>query len=122
MNAILGLGKWLYAAPFLVFGLFHFMGAKGMAEMMSPPGGEIMVYITGAALVAAAVSMFIGKMDKLAATLLGVMLLLFVLILHLPGAMEGNQLSTTMVLKDLSMAGAAWMYARHVAKDNAVIG
>ncbi|HMQ48491.1 MAG TPA: hypothetical protein PKA00_13785 [Saprospiraceae bacterium] len=122
MNAILGLGKWLFALPFLVFGLFHFMNAKGMAEAMNPPGGEIMVYITGAALIAAAVSIFIGKMDKLATALLGVMLILFVLILHLPGAMDGNQLSTTMVLKDLSMAGGAWMYARHVAKDNAVIG
>ena len=33
-------------------------------------------YLTGVALIAASVSMLIGKMDKLATTLLGVMLLL----------------------------------------------
>ena len=69
MNAILNLGKWLFAVPFLVFGVFHFLGAKDMAGMV-PFGGEIMVYITGVALVAAAVSMFIGKYDKLATGLL----------------------------------------------------
>lgn len=119
MNAILNLGKYLYAIPFAIFGVFHFMNARGMAEMMSPPGGEVMVYITGAALIAATVSMLIGKYDKLATVLLGVMLILFALILHLSAAMEGN---ATNFLKDLALAGAAWMYAGNLARDNSVVG
>ena len=120
MNAVLNLGKYLFAVPFAIFGLFHFMGAEAMKGMAF--GSTALVYVTGVALIAAAVSMLIGKMDKLATVLLAVMLLLFVFILHLKGAMAGDQMATTMLLKDLAMAGGALMYAKYVAKDNAVIG
>ncbi len=117
MNAILNAGKWLYAIPFLVFGIFHFTNAADMAAI-PPFGGEVMVYITGLALVAAAVSIFIGKMDKLAAMLLALMLILFVVLVHIPqgaGGMQG-------ILKDLALAGGALMYAKYEAKDKAVVG
>lgn len=122
MNALLSAGKYLFAIPFLIFGAFHFMNAEAMAGMVPLPGGVIWVYLTGLGLIAAAVSIFMGKMDKLATFLLGAMLLIFVLALHLKGAMDGDQMSTSMLLKDMSMAGAAWLYASHVAKDDAVIG
>ena len=122
MNAITNLGKYLYAAPMAIFGLFHFMGAEQMAGMVPIPGGVVWVYITGVALLAAAVSMFIGKMDKLASVLLAVMLLIFALSLHLKGAMGGDQMATTMFLKDMALAGGALMYAKGLAKDDAVIG
>lgn len=124
MNAIINLGKYIYAIPFAIFGLMHFANASSMAAM-APFGGVAIVYFTGAALVAAAVSILIGKMDKLAAFLLGIMLISFVLGIHIPGVMSGDeaQMMTSMpnMLKDLSLAGAAWMYAG-IAKDDAVIG
>lgn len=122
MNALLSAGKYLFAIPFLIFGAFHFMNANAMAGMVPLPGGAIWVYLTGLGLIAAAVSIFIGKMDKLATFLLGVMLLIFVLALHLKGAMAGDQAATTGLLKDVALAGAAWLYAGNLAKDNAVIG
>jgi putative oxidoreductase len=122
MNALLNLGKYLFAVPFLIFGAFHLMSADQMGGMVPIPGGAIWVYLTGLGMIAAAVSIFIGKMDKLATFLLGVMLLIFVFTLHLKGAMDGDQSSTTNLLKDLIIAGASWMYAGHLAKDDAVIG
>ena len=98
------------------------MNAEAMAGMVPLPGGAIWVYLTGLGLIAAAVSIFMGKMDKLATFLLGVMLLIFVLALHLKGAMAGDQMATTSLLKDVALAGASWLYAGHLAKDNAVIG
>ena len=85
------------------------------------PGGEITVYITGIALLAAGVSMAIGKMDKLAAVLLALMMIIFAIYPH--GANMGEdpgQLAN--VLKNISLAGGALMYAQTLAKDNAVIG
>ena len=117
MNAILNAGKWLYAVPFLIFGIFHFTSLEIMAGM-APFGGKAVIILTGLALIAAAVSMFIGKMDKLATMLLAVMLILFVAIIHFPSGQDGM----TNALKDLALAGAALMYAKHVAKDNAVVG
>lgn len=120
MNAILSIGKYLYAIPFAVFGVFHFMNAQGMAGMAF--GSTFLVYLTGVALIAATVSMLIGKLDKLAGTLLALFLLLTALLVHLPGAMDGQQASMSSLLKDLALAGAAMMYARSVSKDPAVIG
>lgn len=125
MNAVLGLGKYLFAIPFIVFGVFHFMGAKDMAGMVPIPGGEIWVYITGVAHIAAALAILMGKMDKLAAALLGLMLLVFALSIWLPQVMSSggeNQMAMTAFLKDTMLTGAAWMYASYAAKDNAVIG
>jgi putative oxidoreductase len=125
MNAILGLGKYLFAVPFAIFGIFHFMGADAMAAMT--PGGAIMVYFTGICLIAAAVSIIIGKFDKLATALLGLMLLLFVVLVHAKGlssAADEMAKQTAMggLLKDLALAGAAWMYSASMSKDNSVIG
>lgn len=120
MNAITGLGKYFYAIPMLVFGIFHFMGADQMAGMA--PGGAITVYITGLAFVLFAVSVLIGKYDKLAAVLLAIMLLLFVLLIHLKGATSGDQMATISALKDLALVGAALMYAHSMARDNSIIG
>jgi len=128
MNAFLSLGRWLFPVPFLVFGLFHFMNAQAMADYVVPaymPMKIVWVYLSGAGLVAAGVSMFMGKYDKLAATLLAVFMLLLVVMVHLPGAMgggEGAQMSTSMLLKDLGLAAASMLYATHVAKDRSVIG
>lgn len=116
MNAILNAGKWLFAIPFLVFASFHFLNTEMLAGV-APFGGKAIVYITGLALIAAPISMMIGKYDKLAAVLLSVMLLLFAILVHAPGGAEsmGN------LLKDLSLAGAALMYAKYVAKDSSIL-
>ena len=116
MNGILKLGKWLFAIPMLIFGAMHLMNANAMAGMVPLPGGAIWIYITGLGLIAAAIAIFIGKMDKLAATLLGVMLLIFALSIHLPGVMSGDEArmmaSMPNMLKDLALAGGAFMYAQ----------
>ena len=99
-----------------------------MADYVVPsymPVKIVWVFLSGAGLIAAAVSMYIGKYDKLATTLLAIFLLLLVLMVHLPGAMaggEGAQNATSMLLKDLGLAGAAMLYATHVAKDRSIIG
>ena len=120
MNAIFGLGKYLFAIPFAVFGIFHFMNAEAMAGMAF--GQSILVYLTGAALIAAAASMLIGKFDRLATVLLALMLILFVLLVHMKGAMANDQLAMTNLLKDLMLAGASLLYAKNEAKDHSVIG
>jgi putative oxidoreductase len=110
--------RYVFAIPFLVFGFFHLMGAKDMAPMIPEwlPGGVFWVVLTGFALIAAAVSIFIRILDYYAAFLLGIMLIIFVLVLHLPGALEGDQMSTSNLLKDLGLAAASWLYAGYVAK------
>jgi putative oxidoreductase len=128
MNAFLSLGRYVFALPFAIFGLFHFMNAQAMADYVVPaymPAKIIWVYLSGAGLIAAAVSILIGKYDKLGTTLLAIFLILLVLMVHMPVAMggtEGAQGAMSMLLKDLGLAGAAMLYAQHLSKDRSVIG
>jgi len=119
MSGLSNIGRYIYAVPFLIFGLFHFMNAQGMAGMVPIPGGVVWIYITGIALIAASVSMMIGRLDRWAGILLGVMLLIFALSLHLPGVIQSggeDQGAMSNLLKDTALAGAAWMYTA-IAKD-----
>jgi putative oxidoreductase len=99
-------GRVLFALPMAVFGLFHFTNGQAMAGVVPSyiPGGIIWVYITGIALIAAAVSIIIEKMTKLSGLLLGIMLAIFALAIHLPG----GEASMPSLLKDLALAGAAF--------------
>jgi uncharacterized membrane protein YphA (DoxX/SURF4 family) len=62
-------------------------------------------------LIAAAVAILLDKMAKLASVLLAVLLLVFVLVIHLKGAMAGDQASTASLLKDIAIAGGALVFA-----------
>ncbi len=120
MKAITALGKYLFAIPFLIFGLFHFISAQQMVGAVPIPGGIFWVYLTGLGMIAAGIAMLIGKYDKLAAVLLALMLIIFVLAIHLPATFGGQQ--PINLLKDLAMAGGALMYAHGLAKDPSIIG
>ena len=125
MKSLTGVGKYLFAIPFAIFGIMHFLNGADMAAMIPSwmPGGVIWIYVTGASLIAAAVSILMGKKDGLATFLLGIMLIIFVLTMHIPGVMNAGdneqmaQASMSNAMKDLMLAGAAWMYSRSLAKD-----
>lgn len=109
-------GRYIYAIPFAVFGLFHFMNANAMAGMVPIPGGVFWVYLTGLAFLAACVSFIIEKKVRLAGTLLGILLLIFVLTIHVPGIIgaetdQQSQMSMTNLLKDLVISGGAFYIA-----------
>jgi len=101
-------GRIVYAVVMAIFGIFHFMSADQMAGMVPIPGGVIWIYLTGLALILAAVAIIIKKKMSLATMLLGIMLLIFALSIWLPGAIGGDQASTSSFLKDLALAAAAF--------------
>ena len=126
MNALFTVARYLMAVVFLMFGSFHFMNAAGMSPMVPSyfPGPVFWVYIVGIGHVAAALSIILGKYDKLGSLLLGVMLLILAVLVWMPGAFsdgEGAQMAMTMMLKDLGLACGAFFYAQ-IAKDNSVVG
>ncbi|MCB9283299.1 MAG: DoxX family protein [Lewinellaceae bacterium] len=125
---MLSAGRYLLIVPALIFGVMHMMNASEMASMVPIPGGVVWVYITGLAMIAAAVAVVIGKYDKLAAALLGLLILIYALTIHLPGVLKAGDDAQMMAmymgnfLKDVGLAGGAWVYAAVMAKDKSVIG
>lgn len=114
MNIFIGLGKYLFALPMAVFGLLHFLHADSMAGL-APFGGVIVVYLIGICLILFAVSVFIGKYDKVAALLLSFLMIVFIFTIHTSTMMSGD---ISNLLKDISIAGGALMYAGAYAKDS----
>ncbi|MEO1518864.1 MAG: DoxX family protein [Bacteroidota bacterium] len=119
MHTIKHIGKWLFILPFAAFGFLHF----GPLEFSLPyipsylPLPAFWVYFTGVCLLAFTLSSAIKKLDGLAALLLGSMMLLFVLMVHIPKAMEGDFLQVIASFRDTAMAGAAFLYASTMASD-----
>ena len=124
MNKIINLGKWFFVIPFLAFGFLHF----GPLEFSLPyvpkwlPAPAFWVYFVGVCFILFVVSVLLKKYDKLAAVLLALCLFLFVVLIHIPGAAGGDFKSVIGAIRDLTMCGAALMYAGAFAKDNRIIG
>ena len=110
------LAEMLYALIMGFFGVSHFMNAdimSGMIPDFMPGDGKIWIYITGAALIAAALAILINKFKTTACYLLAILLLIFVFTLHLKPAMDGNP---AMLLKDAGLAMAAIIIGNRSSK------
>ncbi|OAV43825.1 hypothetical protein [Lewinella sp. 4G2] len=122
MNTFAKLGKWMFAAPMAVFGFLHF----GPLEFSLPyvpawlPAPALWVYVAGAGLLLFALSAVLGRKDRLAGYLLALELLLFVALTHLPTLIGGDFAGLIATFRDLSMAGAAIMFAEAFARDRSL--
>jgi uncharacterized membrane protein len=79
-------GAILYAIMILSFGILHFMEARGAAGYIPSwiPYHLFWMYFCGAALIASGIAIILKTKQKLAALLLGTMVLIWFVILHLP--------------------------------------
>jgi len=109
MNLIANIGRYLFAIPMVTFGVFHFVNTRSLQNVVPSfiPGQTFWVYLTGAALIASGLSILIKKQVQLTSNLLALMLLVFALFVHLPLALEGDQLASSSLLKDIALAGGA---------------
>ena len=103
----------LFALPFGIFGLIHFMSGEQMAAMVPIPGGLFWIYFIGVALLAASIAIMTNKMGKLASLLLALLMFVFIALLWIPGLGDEAtmQMSMTSLLKDAALAGGALTYA-----------
>lgn len=108
---LLRLAAVLFAIPWIVFGIQHYMYAEFVSGLVPAymPFHLFWVYFTGTAMLAAGVSFLIRKQVRLAAFLLACMLLLFILMLHplLLSSEPAVGIHWTRFLQDISIMGAA---------------
>ena len=117
MKMLPTIGKYLLVVPLAVFGFGHLANANSMTGLVPSfiPGGVFWVYLTGVCILAGVIGILIGKKAKMAAQLLGLMIVLFALLIHLPSLMGGNEMSMAMVVKDLSIGGGLWYLSEHLS-------
>ena len=98
----------LLALVMAVFGIYHFIAPENLIGYLPlfMPKSNVWVYIPGAAFILAAIAFISNKMVKTAAYLLAALLIIFVLTIHLPKAIEKGD--TSMLLKDIALAASAF--------------
>ncbi|HTS68436.1 MAG TPA: hypothetical protein VMO17_05595 [Terriglobia bacterium] len=112
---VIPFGRLLFAMPMAVFGAEHFTAARVIAGVVPAwmPAPQFWVYLVGVALLSAALSLATKKFASLAALLVGIMLLLFVLMIHIPNAVaqHGDRFRWAVACRDLSFSGGALAFA-----------
>jgi uncharacterized membrane protein len=109
------LGRIFVAISLVVFGVQHFMYGGFVATLVPAfmPGRLFWAYFVGVAFVAAAIGILTRMLARPAATMLGVMFFLFVVLLHIPRIIgkssDGNEWTSGFVA--LAMCGGAWIVA-----------
>ncbi len=133
----LGSGRFLFASTMVLFGVDHFLYASFVATIVPPwiPGHLFWTYFVGVALIGAGVSIFFKKNAQFSSALLGIMIFLFVLLIHtrlladrpgdvfaaraMFGELPGRWINC---MKDLGLSGAAFIFAGMQSKSWRVLG
>ena len=112
MDKLVRSGQSLFAIPWIVIGIQHFMYA-GFLETLVPeymPVRGGWVYFTGIGMMAAGVSFIIDVKTRLAALGIGVMLMFFIFQLHVPLINSDwlNSQNWTRAIQDITIAFVAF--------------
>lgn len=115
MNKITIAGRILFALPFAVFGINHFIMMDyyfGMLTSFIPKTAFIMI-LTGILLIAASISIITKKFVQISTLLLAALLFIFIVTIHIPHLINRIEPTITMIalLKDISLLGGSLMIA-----------
>lgn len=110
----------IFGLPWLVFGVQHFMYAEFVAGLVPAyfPVRIFWALLTGTAMIAAGLSFIFNKKAPLAAALLGVMIAIFIFLIHIPtlAGEAATNINWTRALQDVSIAGSAFILAGILSK------
>jgi len=114
MNKLAIIGRVLFALPFGVMGVNHFLMKNYFLGLMSSfiPGGGFTILITGLILILACVLIILNKFLKTVCYSLAGLLFIFIITIHIPGLSTSDwQIAFIELLKDTSLMGGAIMIA-----------
>lgn len=106
---------WLLAVFLLICGAQHFYYAGFVDTLVPswiPPGQRFWTCFTGGSLLAGGLGLLVPRTKRLAALLSGLMIFLWVLLLHLPRSLElKSAFELAGAFEALALAGVAWLVA-----------
>lgn len=117
LQRVLPAGRYLFGVMLAVFGVDHFLYPKFVASLVPEwvGCGMFWTYFAGAALIAGGLGIMVRRVARLASLLTGVMIFLWVPMLHIPRAIAdpytnvGNEWAS--VWEALAFSGMAFMLA-----------
>jgi uncharacterized membrane protein len=115
LDKIVVLSNLCFAIPLAVFGALHLSAAQGLMTMVPAymPWRLFWAYFVGIALLAASLSIATKIQVRWSGLLFGCMMLLFVAMMDLPGALADphNRINWVLLLRELSFGAGGWILA-----------
>jgi uncharacterized membrane protein len=115
LDKVVALSNLCFAVPLAVFGALHLFGPQFVMAIVPPymPWRMFWVYSVGCALIAAALSIAVGIGARWSGLLFGIMMFLFVAMVHFPGALRQphDRIIWTIVFREMSFGGGGWILA-----------
>jgi len=113
IDKVVALTHLCFAVPLAAFGAEHLSGAIPLTMVPSyMPWRLFWLYFVGVALIAASLSIATNFQARWSGLLVGIMMFLFVVMLHLPGAIRGGgRIAWTVVIREMSFGGGCWVLA-----------
>lgn len=114
IDKVVGLTYVCFGVPLAAFGALHLSDPNSLLALVPKymPWRMFWVYFVGFALIAAGLSIVTRIQVRWSGLMVGIMMLLFVAMLYLPGAIRsGARLTWTIVFRESSFGGAGWVLA-----------
>jgi uncharacterized membrane protein len=115
LDKIVALANLAFAAPMAAFGALHIWGVEFVRDIVPSymPFRLFWAYFVGVALIAASLSIAARVLVRWSGLLLGLMMLLFVIVLDVPGviATPGDRFIWTLSLRELAFASGGLLFA-----------
>jgi uncharacterized membrane protein YphA (DoxX/SURF4 family) len=121
LDKVVALSSLCFAAPLAVFAAEHLSGARsimlGVPSYM--PWHLFWAYFVGCALLSASLSIATRIQVRWSGLLFGIMMVLFVAMLHVPRALASPQdrFAWTIVIREMSFAGGGWILAGEAMRE-----
>lgn len=113
MKNLTTIGRILFAIPFALFGINHFLMLDYYLGMLTSfvPLGPYTIILTGIMLIAASISIITKVLVKFSTLLLAILLFIFIITIHIPHLFTDVDKTITIIalLKDISLMGGSLM-------------
>lgn len=115
MKKLTTIGRILFAIPFALFGINHFIMMDYYLGILTSfiPLGAYTIILTGIMLIAASISIIFKKFVKFSTLLLAALLFIFIVTIHIPQLFSETDKTITLfaLLKDISLLGGSLIIA-----------
>jgi putative oxidoreductase len=115
MKNITTIGRILFALPFAIFGINHFLMTDYYLGMLTSfiPLGAYTIILTGIMLILVSISIIFRKFVKFSTIMLAILLFAFIVTIHIPHLFIPADRTVTIIalLKDISLMGGSLMIA-----------
>lgn len=115
MKNMTTIGRILFAIPFAIFGINHFLMTDYYVGLLTSfvPRGAYTIILVGILMIAASISIISKKYVRFSTLMLAGLLFIFIVTIHIPHLLQDSDKTTTIIalLKDISLMGGSLMIA-----------